>query len=384
MTRSLQRGQPVIAFAGLLLGWAAVRLVAVAAAPTPAPLFPSAQAIAAPVAATTGTQKTEGKRTVSAGTLESAVTAVPAPMRLTVPPQFSPLAANLQAQPLIDPSLPFAAPPAPTSAPALAPIPGSSPAVALVGGHQLLWLAALGQLPLPAALNSALRAVPSAPQPATKRWSGDSWLLLRRGAGPAALAAIGGSYGASQAGAVLRYRLAPADPRKPALYLRGSAALNGTREQELAFGFSARLVPALPVAALAELRATRTAAGTRGRPAAALVTELPVLALPFKLSAEAYGQAGYVGGRNATPFADGQLRLERKTFATGNAELRAGAGVWAGAQKGAARVDVGPTASLRFRLTDSAGARLSADWRFRVAGDAAPGSGPALSLSAGF
>ena len=32
----------------------------------------------------------------------------------------------------------------------------------------------------------------------------------------------------------------------------------------------------------------------------------------------------------------------------------------------------------------SGGGRLTADWRFRVAGNAAPASGPALTLSAGF
>jgi hypothetical protein len=35
-------------------------------------------------------------------------------------------------------------------------------------------------------------------------------------------------------------------------------------------------------------------------------------------------------------------------------------------------------------LGDRAGARLGVDWRFRVAGDAAPSSGPAVTLSAGF
>lgn len=245
----------------------------------------------------------------------------------------------------------------------------------------MLVLSATTQLPVSPAPDPAKRVVSVAP---SRRWSADGWVLLRRGGGSAALAAIGSSYGASQAGAVLRYRLAPADPRRPALYLRGSAALNGTREQELAFGFSARPVPALPISAMAEMRATRTASGTRARPAAALVTELPVMALPFRLAAEAYAQAGYVGGRDATAFADGQVRVERKLLGKGWAGLSIGGGAWAGVQEGASRVDVGPTASMRFRLTGRAGARLSADWRFRVAGTAAPGSGPALSLSAGF
>jgi hypothetical protein len=44
---------------------------------------------------------------------------------------------------------------------------------------------------------------------------------------------------------------------------------------------------------------------------------------------------------------------------------------------------VGPTATLDLPLAGGSG-RLSADWRFRLAGTATPGSGPALTLSAGF
>jgi hypothetical protein len=67
----------------------------------------------------------------------------------------------------------------------------------------------------------------------------------------------------------------------------------------------------------------------------------------------------------------------------GEAEVSAGAGVWGGAQKGAARLDIGPTAAASFRLGESRG-RVAADYRFRVAGEAEPRSGPALTLSAGF
>ncbi len=188
---------------------------------------------------------------------------------------------------------------------------------------------------------------------------------------------------------MLRYRLAPdnangGDAHKLTAYLRASAALNGTREQELALGLSARPLGNFPVVAMAELRAARSVMGTRLRPAAALVTELPPLRLPAGLRAEAYAQAGYVGGAGATGFIDGQLRLDRKLFDLGRHELRAGAGAWGGAQRGASRVDLGPSASVVLRLGDAASARLAMDWRFRVAGKAAPASGPAVTLSAGF
>lgn len=217
------------------------------------------------------------------------------------------------------------------------------------------------------------------------RWSGDGWLLARQGGGRAlGNGAAPATYGASQAGAVLRYRLAPGDPHRAAAYARATAALNGSREKELALGVSARPLASLPVIAAAEVRASDQAGGTRLRPAAMLVSEVPPIALPKGLRAEVYGQAGYVGGRYATVFADGQLRVDRGVATVGGGELRAGAGAWGGAQKGVSRADIGPGATLTVPLGDSAAARLALDWRLRVAGHAAPASGPTLTLSAGF
>jgi hypothetical protein len=132
-----------------------------------------------------------------------------------------------------------------------------------------------------------------------------------------------------------------------------------------------------------ELRLTRAGGQTSARPAAYAVTELPRIDLPAGFKGEAYAQAGYVGGDFATAFVDGQLKLDRQLARLGNAELRAGGGAWGGAQKGAARLDIGPSATLAFKLGET-NSRLSMDWRFRVAGDAAPKSGPALTISAGF
>ncbi len=67
----------------------------------------------------------------------------------------------------------------------------------------------------------------------------------------------------------------------------------------------------------------------------------------------------------------------------GPVDLAAGPGGWASLQTGAVtngRVDIGPTVWARLPL----GLELSADRRFRVVGNAAPGSGPAVTLSAGF
>lgn len=267
-------------------------------------------------------------------------------------------------------------------------------AVEVAAGHHLMWAAALSRVPLPAGFASAAaapRAVPAPFFPAsavpagTKRWSADGWLLLRRdGGGSLAAGATPATYGASQAGAVLRYRLAPASGHRPEAHVRLTSALNAPADRQVAVGLSARPIAALPLRAMAELRLADQSGETRLRPAALVVTELQPVDLPHETRAEFYGQAGYVGGRNATAFADGQARLDRQVAQLGKGELRAGAGVWAGAQKGAARVDAGPSAVLGVPVGAGGSARLGLDWRLRVAGDAEPGSGLALTLSAGF
>ncbi len=262
-----------------------------------------------------------------------------------------------------------------------------------------MWMAALARLPVPASLvayrapqaaplpigASPAPTPPSSPAGSARRWSADAWLLMRRG-GAASLAAIGmpGTYGASQAGGVVRYRLDANDAHRPAAYLRTTAALNGSNEKEAALGLQARPLPALPLVVAAEVRATAVPGATHLRPAAFVYSELPARELPLDMRLESYLQAGYVGGSFSTAFADGQVRLDRKVTQVGPAELRAGGGLWGGAQRGASRLDVGPSATLTASGSGTAAARVGVDWRFRVAGEAVPASGPALTLSAGF
>ena len=118
------------------------------------------------------------------------------------------------------------------------------------------------------------------------------------------------------------------------------------------------------------------------------MTELAPLPLPYGAQLEAYGQAGWVGGTGATGFADGQASI------TGGVPLAArlsdnalrlglGVAVWGGAQRDAQRFDIGPTMRFDLRLGEVP-ARLTIDWRERVAGDASPDSGVAATLSTGF
>jgi urocanate hydratase len=101
------------------------------------------------------------------------------------------------------------------------------------------------------------------------------------------------------------------------------------------------------------------------------------------LTAQGYGQAGWVGGLYATAFADGQARVTREIAGAGPARLHIGAGAWGGAQKFAERLDVGPTIGVDVDAGPVV-ARLAVDYRIQVAGSAAPGDGVALTLSTGF
>ncbi|HMO68361.1 MAG TPA: hypothetical protein PKE25_06795 [Novosphingobium sp.] len=374
-----RRGQPVAALALMLATWIGARAMILEAGSVDPVPHPDRLASAV---SDRSARPLAIRQAAPQAAWEWPEPASPPPLRPALPvvPMRQPDPA--QARPLPPPDT------APLARPAFEPV---APRVA--SGHLVLWMAAVGQLPLPpfGAAAGAPMAAPFAPRTrepmaaSPPRWSADGWLLLRRdgrvslGGGPA-----GASYGASQTGAVVRYRLAPSSGHRPFAYLRATAAIDGSRERDLAAGFSARPLPRVPVTVAAELRATQGPAGTRLRPAAMAITELPPIDLPFDLRAEAYGQAGYVGGKGATAFVDGQVRVDAHVARLGPAELRAGGGVWGGAQKGAARLDIGPGATLGMAVTPDVSARLGLDWRFRVAGDAVPASGPALTLSAGF
>lgn len=362
-------GQPLVALAGLIACWIAARAAFIAMPPPPRPAaLPVALAGAIPGAAVAS----PAARTAAARAMPEQADRVHSPL-------------------LLRPVLPARPMAAAAPAPPLAPVP-ARPA-ALVAGHNLLWMAAMQAVPLPPDLARAMtraaagggpaalaRAAPTAAAP--RRWSGDGWLLLRGGGAAGALA--GPVYGGSQAGAVLRYALAPGSAHRPAAYVRAVTAL-GRAEGDIAAGLAARPLASSPVTLNLEARASRDGAGGVAlRPAAFAAAGFDDAPLPLGLRARGYGQAGYVGGRGATAFADGGAVAER--VLAGNADrtaMAAGAGVWGGVQRGAGRLDIGPQAALRFRLGEGTG-RLTADYRLRLAGNAAPAAGVAVTISAGF
>lgn len=280
-----------------------------------------------------------------------------------------------------------------------------SPIVA--AGHQFLMAAAFrvdwarqaapavnrARQPMPlrsVAVDAGTSAAPFfAPGQSADRWSLDAFAFYRAGSGSTSISQ--GRlpvYGASQMAVNLQYRAAPTSPHDPRAYLRAYRAFVPDGENEVAAGLSARPLGSVPVRLGAELRVIDDISGTEVRPAAYAVTELAAAKLPFDLRAEAYGGAGYVGGRADTAYADGQIAITREIVRFGGADkqslqLSIGGAGWGGAQRDASRVDVGPTMRIDMTIADVP-ARLALDWRERVAGDAAPNSGIAATLSTRF
>lgn len=208
------------------------------------------------------------------------------------------------------------------------------------------------------------------------RWSGAAWMLLRRETTlpPSRASRLGGA----QAGLRIDYRLAPRSHIDPALYGRVSSALGAPAAAEAAIGFAARPLPAVPVSVAVE---RRQALSDGGRSDFALLAYGGVSdrAIGPSLRIHGYGQAGVVGVDDRDAFVDGEVRIGTPL----RPRLNVGAGVWGGAQPGAARLDIGPQASLAVPMGRHS-ARIAAEWRERVAGDAQPSSGPAITIGMNF
>jgi hypothetical protein len=179
--------------------------------------------------------------------------------------------------------------------------------------------------------------------------------------------------GGSQAGGRLAYRLNGDAARPLAVSVRAYAPLHRMRGAEAAAGLDWKPSARLPVHLLVE---RRQALGEEGRSAFAAMAYggvSEVAAGAFRI--DAYGQAGVVGAKSRDLFADGSAKLSLPV-----ARVKVGAGVWAAMQPGVSRLDIGPQASVRLPGNVTVGV----DWRLRVAGDAAPRSGPAVTLSTDF
>ena len=212
-------------------------------------------------------------------------------------------------------------------------------------------------------------------KPGIDRLQLSSWALLRSqqtGIAGSRSLATGGQLGASQAGARLVYNYS----RQLALTARASSEV-GRRGGEVAAGVRVHPLINIPVWLTAERRQAVGRFGG-GRSAFALFLEGGVYQqpLPWRFSLDGYLQGGVVGLKSRDLFVDGGFAVTRPVFR----QFSAGFGVWGGAQPGLYRVDAGPRLTMQVRRN----VKVHIDWRQRLAGNARPGSGPALTLAGDF
>ncbi len=206
------------------------------------------------------------------------------------------------------------------------------------------------------------------------RWQASAWLIARGGA---RLAPLGGQFGASQAGARVTYAVLPAS--RLALAGRVATPLAG-QGREVAFGVDWQPTRA-PIHVIVEQRIAID--GGRGGPTVEIVGGFGPQAILPGVNVEAYAQAGGILRDSLEGFVDGAARATHRIAQSGRLRVDLGVGAWGGAQRGASRLDIGPSAGMVVPVGDAA-VRVTLDWRHRIAGSAAPGSGPALSIGSDF
>lgn len=221
-------------------------------------------------------------------------------------------------------------------------------------------------------------AAPVSRQGQQSRWSGNAWLIARGGVGidPGLR---GGQLGGGQTGGRLAYALG--DARRLALVARIAAPLSGAG-REAAFGAEWRPTR-LPVRLVAEQRVALGRGNGGGGPSVAIIGGAGPAAIGHGFRLEGYGEAGFIKRALVEGFADGAVRVDHPLGRLGPVALGAGVGSWGAAQRGAARLDIGPTLGAEAPVSGKS-LRPSLDWRQRIAGEARPGSGVALSLGVNF
>lgn len=217
-------------------------------------------------------------------------------------------------------------------------------------------------------------AFPPAPH-STRAIEAQAYLYVRPGSGRAL--ASGSALGGSQAAARIAVPFAANGGISAAARLYAPLAGKGA---EAALGLDWRPLAGVPLRFSIERRQRLDAEGRSAWSAYAAGgfyrAPLPHLIL------DGYAQAGIVGVHRQDLFVDGALRAEHVMESSSLPPLGLGAGIWGAAQPGAARLDAGPRLSIRLPFADHS-ATFAVEGRFRLAGDARPGSGVAMTLAAG-
>lgn len=217
-----------------------------------------------------------------------------------------------------------------------------------------------------------------------RRWSGQAWTLLRDGGGT--LAAASPVLGGGQSGANLGYILDPLAKRPLALVARvavpnSSGSVRPIDVTQFALGVEWQPVRGVRVSAERLI-----AGGPYARNDFALRLGGGASGERARLAWSGYGEAGVIGLKRGDAYAGGEAKLGWHGPALGRFDWTAGGGVWGSAQWAggwSTRLDAGPTLAIRLPL-GRASLTAAADYRFRLAGNALPGSGPAVTLSTAF
>jgi hypothetical protein len=227
-----------------------------------------------------------------------------------------------------------------------------------------------------------LDSVVSASRRQPSNVTGSYWSSFRDNSGASPLAGRG-ELGGSQAG----FRLTAPLPMSVAdgqfaVSLRGYSPLARKRGKEAALGISWSRRASLPVELIIERRIGLDRDG-RNAVAALVTSGFGPVRVGQGWAAQGYAQAGMVGLRKRDGFADGQVSLARKIVLPVLGETQIGGGVWAGAQPQVHRVDAGPQVRIPLNIGPSS-SQISTEWRFRLAGNARPSSGPTLTVTGSF
>jgi hypothetical protein len=199
---------------------------------------------------------------------------------------------------------------------------------------------------------------------------GSAWELVNGSGGAVGVPTLGGSQ--------MGVRLYLQGARAPVgLTARFSHAL-GARDVELSAGYALR---GHGLGLLVERRQRLDVYG--GAFAVTAYGGVYDVKLPAEMRFDGFAQGGVVGVHSQRLFGDGQARVTRRAEIYPGFSLGAGGGVWASAQDGVRRVEIGPLLEMRAR-TGTTGLRIAGEYRFRVTGDARPRSGPAVTIGMDF
>jgi hypothetical protein len=240
--------------------------------------------------------------------------------------------------------------------------------------------------PIPSPLQPDTSTMPlpfnPAPPPRFPDLRISAWAIMRP-AGSVPNLATNGQLGASQAGVRIQQPLIRTDQHMLiAFNLRVSAPLDQRLGREAGLGLAARPIKQMPIELIVE---RRVALDRGGRNAFAVIAAGGFDDKPLvrKVTASGYVQTGMVGFAQNDGFVDGAVRVERAVLDHDHRSLRLGAGLWGAVQPNVARIDAGPILAVKQRL-GAANFRISAEYRWRLAGQAQPASGPALTIGTDF